>query len=233
MPDNKTIAVVAYPGLTLLDLVGPLQVFTAFTPHSPRHRVVVVSRDPGAMPTDAGVAITADHRLDDVAHPGFVVVPGGGAPTMAALADRTLLDWLREAGRTAELMTSVCTGSLILGAAGLLQGRRATTHWSAIELLAEFGAVPVRRRWVADGPVLTAAGVSAGIDMALHLVSRLAGDATSRAVQLAIEYDPQPPLGPIGWEGVDTRQWAPALAATLRKALADEPELAERLAARL
>lgn len=233
MSDNKTIAVVAYPGLTLLDIAGPLQVFSSLAALDPRYRVVAVSREPGVLPTDAVVSIAADHRLDDVPRPEFVVVPGGGPATMAALADAPLLSWLRKAGETAELMTSVCTGSLILGAAGLLAGRRATTHWSAINLLAEFGAVPVRQRWVADGPVLTAAGVSAGIDMALHLVSRLAGDDTARAVQLTIEYDPQPPLGPLDWDGVDTRQWAPALATVLRQALADQPELAGRLAARL
>ena len=110
------------------------------------------------------------------------------------------------------LVGSVCTGSLVLGAAGLLTGRRATTHWAALPMLAAFGAEPVTRRWVRDGPVLTAAGVAAGIDMALHLVGELAGEEASRQVQLAIEYDPQSPFGPIDWETTDrtlVEAWIP------------------------
>ncbi|MGH8875894.1 MAG: DJ-1/PfpI family protein [Stackebrandtia sp.] len=233
MTDTKTIAAVAYPGLTLLDLAGPVQMLAGLSQLDPRYRVVVVAESTRPMETDAVMSIVATHRFEEVPDPDIVLVPGGMVPTFAAMADEKLLSYLHRAAAGAESMTSVCTGSLILGAAGLLTGRRATTHWSCVELLSEFGAVPVRERWVSDGPVLTAAGVSAGIDMALSLASRLSGEEAARSLQLAIEYDPEPPLGPIDWDNTDTGQWAPALAAALREGLGDDSELAGRLAARL
>jgi transcriptional regulator GlxA family with amidase domain len=123
----------------------------------------------------------------------------------------------------------VCTGSLLLGAAGLLEGRRATTHWAMRHLLERFGATPVAERWVEDGHVVTAAGVSAGIDMALHLVARLAGEQAARMVQLWIEYDPRPPFGDIDWSAVDIPSYRPFTDNLLSAALTGHPELLERL----
>ena len=128
----------------------------------------------------------------DIPAPDVIFVPGGGAPTLRQLANPVLLDYVREADRTAEVVASVCTGSLLLAGAGLLQGRPATTHWAYRGFLDRLGARYVAERWVEDGRYLTGAGVSAGIDTALRLASRLASDEMSRLVQLAIEYDPPP-----------------------------------------
>ncbi|MBO1331347.1 DJ-1/PfpI family protein [Streptomyces sp. VRA16 Mangrove soil] len=226
---TKTLAFVLYPGITPLDLVGPLQVLSALAQMDPSFEVVVVGRDLSPLGTDTPLKVTPSHTFDQVADPFALLVPGGTEPTLAALADESLLDWIRQAARTAEVVGSVCTGSLLLGAAGLLEGRKATTHWGVRDLLAKFGATPVAERWVQDGPVLTAAGVSAGIDMALHLVERLAGEQTARMVQLFIEYDPQPPLGGIDWRSVDLDSFKPHARAMVEAALADHPALLARL----
>src|SRR5215218_8867248 len=152
---------------------------------------------------DTPARIAASNTLDDVPAPDVILVPGGGAPTLRQLANPVLLDYLREADRNAEVVASVCTGSLLLAGAGLLQGRPATTHWAYRKFLDRLGARYVAERWVEDGRYLTGAGVSAGIDTALRLASRLASDEMSRLVQLAIEYDPRPPLGGIDWSTVD------------------------------
>ncbi|MER5864132.1 DJ-1/PfpI family protein [Kitasatospora sp. NPDC002040] len=226
---TKTLAFVVYPGLTALDLVGPLQVMSALASLDPTYRVVAVGRDLDPVGTDTPLRLAPSHTFAEITAPDVLVVPGGGAPTMAALADQELLDWIRTAADTAWTVASVCTGSLLLGAAGLLEGRRATTHWGCRDLLTRFGATPVAERWVADGPVLTAAGVSAGIDMALHLVERLAGPELARTVQLFIEYDPQPPLGPIDWQSVDFPAFEPHTRRMVTDGLADHPELLARL----
>ncbi|GAA3837075.1 DJ-1/PfpI family protein [Sphaerisporangium flaviroseum] len=228
-PAVKTLAFVLYPGITPLDLVGPLQVLSALSQFDPSFRTVVVAERIAALPTDTPLSIAADHTFDQVREPYAVIVPGGQVPTFAALADENLLAWLRHAAEHAEIMASVCTGSLILGAAGLLEGREATTHWACRHLLGRFGATPVTRRWVRDGPVITAAGVSAGIDLALHLVERLAGEPAARLVQLVIEYDPEPPLGALDWSGVDPAGQAPWIEQMIKTALPDHPALVERL----
>ncbi|MFC4587643.1 DJ-1/PfpI family protein [Sphaerisporangium corydalis] len=225
----KTIAFLLYPGITLLDLVGPLQVLSALAQIDPSFRTVVVAKDTGALPTDTPLSVTASHSLGQVREPYAIVVPGGTEPTFAALADEEMLDWLREAAGHAEIVSSVCTGSLVLGAAGLLEGRRATTHWSCRHLLGRFGATAVTRRWVRDGPVITAAGVSAGIDLALHLVERLAGEPVAKLVQLFIEYDPEPPLGPIDWSRVDVAGQEPWVEKMITTALPGHPALVTRL----
>lgn len=226
---TKTLAFVLYPGITPLDLVGPLQVLSALAQIDPSFEVVVVGRDLAPVDTDTPLRLTPSHTFDQVPEPFALIVPGGTEPTLAALADEPLLSWIRQAARTAEIVGSVCTGSLVLGAAGLLDGRQATTHWGFRHLLAKFGATPVAERWVQDGPLLTAAGVSAGIDMALHLVERLAGEQTARTVQLFVEYDPQPPLGGIDWLHVDLDFFKPRAGAMLESALADHPALLTRL----
>ncbi|MFC7328085.1 DJ-1/PfpI family protein [Marinactinospora rubrisoli] len=223
---TKTIAYVLYPGLTALDLVGPLTVTAVLDGD---FETVVVARDLETLDTDAPIRLGATATFDEVTAPYAVVVPGGTAGTFAACADERLLDWLRTASATAEVTASVCTGSLILGAAGLLEGRRATTHWGFRDVLPKFGAIPVAERWVQDGGIVTAAGVSAGIDMALHLVREFAGEEVARFAQLLIEYDPLPPLGGIDWDEVDIPSFKPYMQEAMRAGLADHPELLARL----
>jgi transcriptional regulator GlxA family with amidase domain len=138
--------------------------------------------------------IRTEHSLSDVPRPDVFVVPGGSAGTFAAARDEEILAWVREAHAHSTFSTSVCTGSLILGAAGLLKGRKATTHWAARSLLAEHGATYTAERVVRAGKIVTAAGVSAGIDMALFLVAEILDEEAAKTIQLAIEYDPQPPF---------------------------------------
>jgi transcriptional regulator GlxA family with amidase domain len=139
------------------------------------------------------LALTADEALTDVPHPEVIVFPGGYG-TRALMTDEAMLAWVRGAHEASQWTTSVCTGALVLGAAGVLDGLEATTHWLLMDKLGELGARPVSRRVVEQGKVITAAGVSSGIDMALTLAARIAGDDMARAIQLAIEYDPEPPF---------------------------------------
>jgi transcriptional regulator GlxA family with amidase domain len=233
--NNKTVAFVLYPGLTPLDLIGPLQVMsgleaveTAFG-IEPRHHVVLVAEALDAVPTDTPARIAATSTLDEFAEPDIVVVPGGGAPTLRQLVNPTLLDYLRAADRSAEVVASVCTGSLLLAGAGLLQGRRATTHWAYYRFLDNLGATYVPERWVEDGRYLTGAGVSAGIDAALRLAARLTNDDLARLVQLAIEYDPHPPHGGIDWARVDRDSFKPRIEGFAHEALAEHPAMLEQL----
>jgi transcriptional regulator GlxA family with amidase domain len=196
---EQVIAFVLYPGLTVLDLVGPLQVLTALQRFAPRYRTVVVAASRGPVPTDVGVPVVPDHTFAEVPHPAVVVVPGGAVPTIRAMSDPAVRDYVRSAAASAELVTSVCTGSLILGAVGLLEGREATTNWFYSGILENLGATYYQERWVEDGNLVMSAGVSAGIDMALHLAARLTDEATARTVQLAVDYDPQPPYGGIDY----------------------------------
>jgi transcriptional regulator GlxA family with amidase domain len=226
---KKTIAFVLYPGLTLLDLAGPLQVISSLAGLGQGFEAVVVAERVEPLETDTPLTITASRTFAEVPEPYAVVVPGGAAPTLRALTDETLLGYLRQTAKTARWMTSVCTGALLLGAAGLLEGKRANTHWTFREGLRAFGATPVDERWVEDGQVITAAGVAAGIDMALHLVTRLAGDDVARAIQFAIEYDPEPPLGPLDWAAAPRGLMAPVVQTWLTEGLAGDPDLRERL----
>ncbi|MEA5365144.1 DJ-1/PfpI family protein [Amycolatopsis sp., V23-08] len=228
---QKTIAFVLYPGLTPLDLVGPLQVLSALAQIDPGYRTVVVGANRDELATDTPLRVAPSHTFDEVPAPFAVLVPGGTVPTLRAMADETLLAWLRSAAATAELVTSVCTGSLVLGAAGLLEGKRATTHWMFRDVLTGLGATPVAKRWVADGKVITAAGVSAGIDLALHLVERLAGREVATTVQFVIEYDPEPPQGALDWDNPPYGDLKPLREYTLREGLADHPELLAKLLA--
>lgn len=180
-----------YEGLTTLDLIGPHDVLSRL----PGVEAISVSKDGAAVTADTGVlGLTATHAMADVDSCDVLVVPGGMDGTFATAADEEILEWIRSVTADATWITSVCTGALILGAAGLLEGKRATTHWAAIDLLEGYGAVPTRERVVFDGNVVTGAGVSAGIDMALTLAAAIAGDDTAKALQLGIEYDPNPPF---------------------------------------
>jgi transcriptional regulator GlxA family with amidase domain len=184
------VAILLFPRLTALDAVGPYEVLRGL----PGSTLRTVAAEPGPMPTDhGGLTLVADHSLDDVRRPDVLVVPGGPGE-VDVRRDPRVIEWLQHAHRTTTWTTSVCTGSLVLGAAGILEGRRATSHWTALEELATFGAVPTDERVVVDGKVVTAAGVSSGIDMALWLAAQLTDDDTAQAIQLAIEYDPQPPF---------------------------------------
>jgi transcriptional regulator GlxA family with amidase domain len=150
--------------------------------------------EPGAKRTGNGMlALTADAALSDVPHPEVIVFPGGHG-TDTVMHDEAVLAWVRTAHESSRWTTSVCTGSLVLGAAGVLDGLEATTHWMYMDQLAELGATPVSRRVVEQGKVITAAGVSSGIDMALMLAAHIAGEDVAQAIQLRIEYDPQPPF---------------------------------------
>ncbi|MBA9002344.1 DJ-1/PfpI family protein [Thermomonospora cellulosilytica] len=190
------VAIPLYPGFTALDAVGPYTVL-AF---APGFTVTFVAPEPGPF-TDCrrSLTLTATAGLADLPRPDVIVVPGGPG-TLEAMQDRALLDWIARAHEHTRWTTSVCSGSYILGAAGLLEGRRATTHWGWLDGLRGVGAEPVGERIVTDGRIITAAGVSAGIDMALALLAAATDDTTAQTVQLAIEYDPAPPFdaGSIG-----------------------------------
>lgn len=194
---EKIVAFVLYPGLTPLDLVGPLQVFTSLQKLAPTFRPVVVAERVAPLASDIEVDLIADKSFAEVPHPDILVVPGGVAGTLKAMSDDAVRSYVRSAAETAEIVASVCTGSLILASVGLLGGRPGTTHWVARGLLENYGSPFRRTRWVEDGKIIMAAGVSAGIDMALHLVARLIDEETARRVQLDLEYDPEPPYGMI------------------------------------
>ena len=184
------VAIPIFDRITALDAIGPYEVLSRL----PGARVHFVATEPGMVRTGNGMlALNADATLSAVARPDVVVFPGG-VGTDALMHDEHVLDWLRSAHETSQWTTSVCTGSLVLAAAGILDGLEATTHWMWMDQLAELGARPVSRRVVEQGKVITAAGVSSGIDMALALAARIAGDDIAQAIQLRIEYDPEPPF---------------------------------------
>jgi putative intracellular protease/amidase len=186
------IAAVLFDRLTALDVIGPYEVLQRL----PDAVVTFVGHRKGEVRTDNGfLGLTVDATFDEVPRPDVIVVPGG-IGTRALLDDEPLLAWLRQAHETSRYTTSVCTGSLVLGAAGLLQGLTATTYWSVLEELRRFGAEPTSERVVEhlDHRIITAAGVSSGIDMALRLSELLFDDVAAMAMQLMIEYDPQPPF---------------------------------------
>ncbi|KAB7849999.1 DJ-1/PfpI family protein [Streptomyces mobaraensis NBRC 13819 = DSM 40847] len=189
---GRTVAILLYDGFTALDAVGPYEMLCRL----PGVRVVTVAHRPGPVRTDTGqLALTAERALADVRRADVLLVPGGGnRGTVATMEDRAVLNWVRLLHRRTTWTTSVCTGSLILGSAGLLKGLPATTYWASRPYLAKLGAVWTPGRFVEAGRIITAAGVSAGLDMGLHLAARLCGDATARATQLAVEYDPHPPF---------------------------------------
>jgi transcriptional regulator GlxA family with amidase domain len=226
---DKQIAFVVYDGLTPLDLVGPLQVMSALERFSPEHKVFVVGETLDAIGTDTPLRIAPTATFEDVPNPYAFIVPGGEAPTLRAMYDDSIQGYIKTAAETAEIVASVCTGALILAAAGLLEGRKATTHWAYAGLLAKFGAEYVQTRWVEDGKVITAAGVSAGIDLALHLVGKIANEQLARFVQLGIEYDPQPPFGPMDRSVATPELAAAALKLGLEKAFANRPEILAKL----
>jgi len=184
------IAILLYDRFTALDAVGPYEVLSRL----PGASVTFVAEQPGPTRTDTRrLTLHADGSLQEHAHPQIVLVPGGPGQS-ALMDDGPVHEWLVGAHETSTWTTSVCTGSLILAAAGLLEGRRATSHWLALEELGRLGVEPATDRVVFDGKIVTAAGVSAGIDMALALAAQIAGEGVAQAIQLGTEYDPQPPF---------------------------------------
>jgi putative intracellular protease/amidase len=182
------IVIPVFDGMTALDAVGPYEVLSRL----PGAEVIFAGESAGLIRTDNKfLGISADRALDQVDSADILLVPGGPAvPTDNA----RLLDWVKRIDSASTWTTSVCTGALVLGAAGLLRGLKATTHWAFIDQLARFGAIPVTERVVEQGKVITAAGVSSGIDMGLRLAAHIAGEEFAKMIQLFIEYDPHPPF---------------------------------------
>jgi cyclohexyl-isocyanide hydratase len=191
MSERQTVIVFAlFPGVTQLDFTGPYQVFAAL----PGASVILASREGGTVTSGEDITFAGLRRLADIPACDVVCVPGGRGVTDNAIIDEVFLAEVRRLAGTARYLTSVCTGSLALGAAGLLRGKRAATHWAWRELLRPFGAIPDAGRVVRDGNVITGGGVTAGIDFALTVIAELADAETAQAIQLGIEYAPAPPF---------------------------------------
>ena len=184
------VAILVFEKLTALDAVGPYEVLSRV----PGAEVEFVAKEAGMVRTDTGaLGVSADSSLADTQPPEILLIPGGEG-NRPLLEDEEVLDWVRAAHERTAWTTSVCTGSLVLGAAGLLDGVRATSHWAYLDRLAGYGAEATSERVVTDGKIVTAAGVSSGIDMALTLAAEIAGPEVAQAIQLGIEYDPEPPF---------------------------------------
>lgn len=221
------IGLLLFPRLTQLDLTGPFEVFAK----TPGARVHLIWKMRGPVEAETGMQIIANETFDDCPPLDVICVPGGPGVN-AVMEDEETLDFLREQAAGARFVTSVCTGSLILGAAGLLRGKRATSHWASRDLLARFGAIPAPGRVVRDGKLITGGGVTAGIDFALTVIAELGGDDVARSVQLQIEYAPQPPFDSGTPETAPERivTAARTRGAAMRR---EREELADRAAARL
>ncbi len=226
MPAPVRIGFLAFPRLTQLDLTGPYEILARIPGADP----VLLWKEAGPVRTELGLELVATARLDAAPALDVLVVPGGPGVN-AVLADEEVLRFVAARGAAARFATSVCTGALVLGAAGLLRGRRATTHWLSLDLLPLLGATPVAERVVRDGNVVTGGGVTAGVDFGLALAAALAGEAVARDIALLVEYDPAPP-----YPG-SPRTADPATVAALRGARGPLQEerrsLCERAAARL
>lgn len=187
--DKTKIIILLFEEITALDAVGPYEVLSRI----PGSEVYFVSNEPGIKVSTGGLKIFAEHSIEDVAEADILLIPGGKGVDKF-LENNSVLDWIKKVHASARFTTSVCTGSLLLGAAGILNGLKATTHWNHIERLSKYGAKVVNERYVQDGKVITSAGVSAGIDMALKIVQLIKNETLAKALQLAIEYDPAPPF---------------------------------------
>ncbi|MFT3741456.1 MAG: DJ-1/PfpI family protein [Gammaproteobacteria bacterium] len=183
------ISFLFYPHMTALDAIGPHEILSRL----PDAQTFRVAQQAGQIHTDSGLILTADHSLSEISQADVLLIPGAGNATSLKQYPE-ILDWVRQIHKTSTWTTSVCTGSLILGAAGVLTGLKATTHWAVHDRLSRWGAIPIKSRVVEDGKVITAAGVSAGIDMALMLAAEIAGREVAERIQLGIEYDPEPPF---------------------------------------
>jgi cyclohexyl-isocyanide hydratase len=184
------VGFVIFPDLTQLDFTGPQQVL-ARLPESAMH---IVAKSAAPVPSDSGLGLVATHTFESCPRLDLICVPGGNAGVVRAMGDPETIEFVRRQASTARYVTSVCTGAFILGVAGLLKGRRATTHWAFAELLPLVGATHEKARVVKDGNVITAGGVTSGIDFGLRVVAEIAGESVAQAIQLGLEYDPDPPF---------------------------------------
>jgi cyclohexyl-isocyanide hydratase len=184
------IGFVIFPELTQLDFTGPQQVL-ARMPQSAMH---IVARTASPVPSDSALSLVPTHTFENCPQLDLICVPGGSTGVVRAMGDRETIEFVRRQSASAKYVTSVCTGAFILGAAGILKGRRATTHWAFAELLPLVGATHQKARIVKDGNVTTAGGVTSGIDLGLSMVAEIAGETTAQAIQLSLEYDPAPPF---------------------------------------
>jgi putative intracellular protease/amidase len=213
------IAIPLYDRFTALDAVGPYEVLSRL----PDSQLTFVGHEVGPVRTDnERLAMHVDAVFEDIPEPAVIVVPGGWG-TRALLDDDRILSWIRHAHQHSDWTTSVCTGSLLLGAAGVLDGLEATSHWLEVETLADYGASPTERRVVEQGKVITAAGVSSGIDMGLTLAAKIAGDEFAKMIQLLIEYDPEPPF-----DSGSTSKAAPELVDKIRSLAAGQAAASQR-----
>jgi transcriptional regulator GlxA family with amidase domain len=194
------IAFLIYPGLTVFDLAGPLQVFSALRRIAPQFRPMVVAEQAGPIMTDIGVRMVPNGTFADLPHPYAFFVPGGVTSTLNAMSNLAIRQYIRTAAQDDKWSASVCTGALLLASVGLLEGCEVTTHWLAPRYLKDLGAHYVQKRWTINGNIINSAGVSAGIDMALYVVSRFTDEETACMVQWLIQYDPQPPFGGIDYQ---------------------------------
>ncbi|EFH86322.1 DJ-1/PfpI family protein [Ktedonobacter racemifer] len=226
-PSHLSVGMMLFPSLTLLDLAGPYDVFSRM----PGAHVYLVASSLEPIRTEKGLTLTPDTSFENAPLFDILFVPGGPGQQLV-MEDEGFLNFLRERGQTARLLTSVCTGSLILGAAGLLQGYRATTHWRYLDLLSLLGAQPVAERVIVDRNRITGAGVSAGIDLALSIVSVLFGKDVAQSIQLSIEYDPQPPF-PGGSPNSADPELVAGLSAKLDDVYTKRRRQIERIVARL
>jgi len=184
------VGFVIFPELTQLDFTGPQQVL-ARLPQSVMH---IIAKSASPVPSDSGLSLVPTHTFENCPRLDLICVPGGSTGVVRAMGDRETIEFIRRKSTSAKYVTSVCTGAFILGAAGLLKGRRATTHWAFTELLPLVGATYEKARIVKDGNVITAGGVTSGIDFGLNMVADIAGETTAQAIQLGLEYDPDPPF---------------------------------------
>lgn len=189
MTESLKIAILLFENFTVLDVAGPYEVLSKI----PDSRIYMVATEPGLYANDCGLKVMADYSISEIVSPDVLVIPGGFGID-GLLENQKLLDWIKNAYVSSKWTISVCSGALLLGAAGILKNRKATTHWDRKKQLAEYGAIIQNERYVKDGTIITSAGVSAGIDMTLYFLSIIVGDNFARGVQLGIEYDPKPPF---------------------------------------
>jgi transcriptional regulator GlxA family with amidase domain len=228
---NKIIAFVTYPGVALLDLVATKTVLDRLAIGT-RYRAVSVGERTEPMDSNTPMAVIPEKRFEEVPDPFAIIVPGGSIASLEAMGNERLINYLRFAEHGAELVNSVSTGAFLLAAAGLLEGRQATTHPSYAELLKKLGVNYVQGYSVEDGKFLTMAGVSGRIDTTLQLVAKLTSEATAKRIQAIIEYDPQPPFGGVDWGEVNGDGLVQTLdkhRADLERALAGRPDLYHKL----
>jgi transcriptional regulator GlxA family with amidase domain len=228
-PRKRQIAVVVYPGVSALELVGTISVLGGLGLET-GFRTVTVAGDREPVDANTPMRLVPESTFGEVSQPFGILIPGGGPSAIRAMGDENILRYVRSAAEGAQLVASVGTGALILAAAGLLEGRQATTHRAYSEILENLGATYVERRWTSDGKFITSGGTSGGVDMGLHLVGEHKNERAARQVQLWVEYDPQPPFGNVEWSEGSDDPLTPLLTqhqAEWQRTLAHRPDLLE------